>query len=174
MDTILTFLEQYQIFILLIAILVGLISIILLIVNMVRTSIIIKRYKKLMRGMNNKNLEAVINENFDNIEKSMARVDELEAQCNYIENQLKQCFQKIGIVRYNPFKEMGSDLSFSIALLDDRNNGLILTSLYGRDTASTFAKPIRNLKSDYALTMEEKKALQMALERKFETRSFDE
>ena len=153
MDTILTFLEQYQIFILLIAILVGLISIILLIVNMVRTSIIIKRYKKLMRGMNNKNLEAVINENFDNIEKSMARVDELEAQCNYIENQLKQCFQKIGIVRYNPFKEMGSDLSFSIALLDDRNNGLILTNIRSRHRP---AKPIRNLKSVMPLPWKKK------------------
>ncbi len=171
MDTILPFLEQYQIIILLITVIVGLISIVLLIANMVRTSIIIKRYKKLMRGMNNKNLEAVINQNFDNIEQSMARVDQLESQCTYIENHLKQCFQKIGIVRYNPFKEMGSDLSFSIALLDDRNNGVILTSLYGRNSTSIFAKPISNLQSDYALTVEEKEALQMALERKFETRS---
>ncbi|MGI6112772.1 MAG: DUF4446 family protein [Mahellales bacterium] len=174
MDTILPFFKQYQIIILLIAVIISLISVVLLIVNMIRTSSMIKRYKKLMRGMNNKNLEAIINDSFDNIERSIARVDELEVQCTYIKNQLKQCFQKIGIVRYNPFKEMGSDLSFSIALLDDRNNGLVLTGLYGRNTTSIFAKPISNLQSNYALTTEEQEALQIALERKFEARSIKE
>ena len=67
--------------------------------------------------------------------------------------------QKIGIIRFNPFKEAGGNQSFSIALLDARNNGITISSLYGREGNRVFAKPIKNSLSTYTLSEEEKMAI---------------
>lgn len=71
--------------------------------------------------------------------------------------------QKIGIVRFNPFKETGGDQSFSIALLDGNNSGLVITSLYTREKNRIYAKPIKAGLSDYSLSVEEKKAITKAI-----------
>jgi hypothetical protein len=73
----------------------------------------------------------------------------------------KQFFsvQKIGIVRYNPFSGMGSDQSFSLALLDGDNNGIIVTSYYTREGNRVYGKPIKGGKSEYSLSEEEKQAI---------------
>ncbi len=66
------------------------------------------------------------------------------------------------MVRFNPFKEIGGDQSFSIALLDSNNDGIVITSLYGREGNRVFGKPIKNGKSRYLLSGEEKKAIEQA------------
>lgn len=73
--------------------------------------------------------------------------------------------QKIGIIRFNPFKESGGNQSFSIALLDSHKNGIVITSLYGREGNRIFAKPIKNGKSEYLLTEEEKMAIEQTKEK---------
>lgn len=73
--------------------------------------------------------------------------------------------QKIGIIRFNPFKESGGNQSFSIALLDSHKNGIVITSLYGREGNRIFAKPIKNGKSEYLLTEEEKVAIEQTKEK---------
>ena len=70
---------------------------------------------------------------------------------------------KVGIVRYNPFKDIGGDQSFSIALLDDSDSGIVVTSHYGRDANRVYAKPLEKGKSKYSLSQEEEQAIAEAL-----------
>ena len=83
-----------------------------------------------------------------------------------ISNKLHQLGQKglhrIGFVRFNPFKDVGSNQSFSLALLDGKNNGVVVSSLHTRDASRVYAKPIENSTSPTPLTDEEKKALSIA------------
>lgn len=72
--------------------------------------------------------------------------------------------QKIGIVRFNPFKETGGDQSFSIALLDGNNSGLVVTSLYTREKNRIYAKPIKQGEPEYQLSAEEKEAIVRAID----------
>lgn len=74
----------------------------------------------------------------------------------------ERSFQKIGVVRYNPFKDVGGDQSFSIALLDLNNSGFVITSLYGREGTRVYAKPITKGKSEYSLSEEEIEAIEKA------------
>jgi len=75
---------------------------------------------------------------------------------------LENCVQKIGVVRYNAFHNVGSDQSFSVALLDSDDNGVVLSSIYGRDYSTTYAKPVRYGESEYILTEEEEDAIGLA------------
>lgn len=67
--------------------------------------------------------------------------------------------QKISIVRFNPFKDVGGNQSFSIALLDASKSGVVITSLYTREGNRVYAKPVKNGQSEYLLSEEEKKAI---------------
>jgi hypothetical protein len=78
--------------------------------------------------------------------------------------------QKLGIVRFNPFKEVGSDQSFSVAFLDDNDNGVVITSHYSREGNRVYGKPIKSGESGYSLSKEEIDAIGMA--KKPETAAF--
>jgi hypothetical protein len=81
-----------------------------------------------------------------------------------LKEKVFQCVHSPGLIRFNAFDNMGSDLSFSLGLLDRRGDGVVLTGLYGRDETRLYAKPIRKGTSDYSLTEEEVKAVQRSLE----------
>ncbi len=123
-----------------------------------------KKYKNFMVKLGNgKNLE-------EDLETYMYRVNKVEKQNAEIINQvelidkdLRKCIQKIGIVRYNAFKDVGSDLSFALALLDEQNNGIVLNGIYSRDMSNIYAKPIENGKSNYVVSEEEAQAIQKAM-----------
>ena len=87
---------------------------------------------------------------------------ELEYQLNSLKKNMYYCVQKVGIVRYNAFDDVGSDLCFSVALLDNNDDGIVISGLYARDSSTTYAKPIARGKSKYALSAEEIKALDIA------------
>ncbi|MBU2545072.1 DUF4446 family protein [Patescibacteria group bacterium] len=91
---------------------------------------------------------------------------ELKEEFKKISEESKTCIKKVGIVRYNPFSNTGSDQSFSIALLDGDNNGMVITSLYSRDGNRVYAKPVNNAKSEYSLSEEENKAIKKANEQR--------
>ena len=71
----------------------------------------------------------------------------------------KNNLQKVGMVRFNPFKEGGGDQSFSVAVLDDSNNGFVITSLYSNANNRVYAKPVEKGVSSYTLSQEEKEAI---------------
>jgi len=90
-------------------------------------------------------------------------IGEIFEKISRLERISEISFQKVGMVRYNPFKEVGGDQSFSIALLNAKNSGFVITSLYMREGTRVFAKPILAGKSEYTLSDEEKCAIQEAL-----------
>jgi len=162
MDYIIEFLKRYSIEVVCISALAAFISIILVLVNYSRTSKIIKKYKRLMRGADNKNLESMLLQQLDEIQASLTRIKELELAYSSLKNKMTRCVQHIGVVRYNAFENMGSDQSFSVAILDDNGDGFVLTSLYGRNTSTSFAKPVKGKRSEYPLSDEEKEAIERA------------
>lgn len=85
-------------------------------------------------------------------------------QANYLnlEKQISGCIQKIGMVRYNAFDDVGSDLSFALACLDNENNGFVLNAIYARNSNNIYAKTIENGTSKYTLSEEEIKAVSIA------------
>ncbi|HSN58729.1 MAG TPA: DUF4446 family protein [Clostridiaceae bacterium] len=124
------------------------------------------RYKKLSRGVDNKNIEEIINGYMDKIEEIEREGKEIKGLYDGMDNRIKGCLQKVSVVRYRAFEDVGSDLSFSVAALDDKNNGLILTGLFGRHESTTYAKPVDGGISRYELSSEEKQALKEAMDKK--------
>ncbi len=101
-----------------------------------------------------------------NLKEILSQFKELKEDLTNISQELEKIkkentfsVQKVGIVRFNPFKETGGNQSFSIALLDARNNGVTISSLYGREGNRVFAKPIKNSLSTYTLSKEEERAI---------------
>lgn len=122
-----------------------------------------KRYRKLMRGANNKNIEEVIHGYMDKVDSAVTISESTKKQLQELDKRIDSCIQKVSIVRYRAFDDVGSDLSFSVALLDDNNNGVILTGIYGRNDSTTYAKPIDKGISRYDLSEEEKRVLKDAI-----------
>ena len=79
-----------------------------------------------------------------------------------LKNNIQITIQKVGIIRFTPFKEIGGDQSFSIALLDKNDNGIVVTSIYSKERSRIFAKPIENGQSTYKLSREEEETIQKA------------
>jgi len=88
--------------------------------------------------------------------------DKLAREFEKFQTKSNFFIQKVGIVRFNPFREIGGDQSFAIALLDGQDNGIVLTSLYSREGNRVYAKPVERGKSKYQLSEEEKKAIEKA------------
>lgn len=86
-------------------------------------------------------------------------VEKIERKFKEIESRLASSLRNVGIVRYNAFEDVGSDLSFSIAVLDDNGNGFIMSTLYGRQESRTYIKPLKHGRSEYQLSEEELEAI---------------
>lgn len=121
------------------------------------------KFKKLMRGANNKNLETMLEDYLQKVEKIDVSSSDIVGRFNKLEKSLNKCVQKVAMVRYKAFEDVGSDLSFSIALLDENNDGIVLTGIYGRMESTTYAKPIDKGISRYDLSEEELQALGEAM-----------
>ena len=123
-----------------------------------------KKYKKFIKKLGNGNdIE-------EDLENYMYRVERVEKQNYEINNIIKtmdedigKCIQKVGIVRYSAFNDIGSDLSFALALLDSNNDGIVLNGIYSREMSNIFAKPIEKGKSQYTLSEEEQEAINKAV-----------
>jgi len=146
-----------------------LITIILIIVTILLLSSVNKlerKYKRLMRGTTGKSLEELINSKLDEIEVSKEVSNEALEKCEELKNEMRKCVNKVAIMRYKAFEDVGSDLSFSIAILDDHNDGIILTGIYTRHDSTTYAKPIDKGISRYDLSEEEMHVLKEAINNK--------
>lgn len=94
------------------------------------------------------------------------KIQKISQEIESLTKKQELAVQKVEIIRYNPFQESGGDQSFSLALLDKNNNGVVITSLYGRDANRIFAKPVKEGRSTYSLSKEENKVLERAKSRK--------
>ena len=124
-------------------------------------------YQKFMiRLGNGENVDEMIKNYIKKVEEVDEKNNQIAQYCINIDNKIKGCSQKIGIVRYNAFKDTGSDLSFALAMLDDKNNGVVLNGIYSREMSNIYAKPVENGKSSYTLSEEEKMAIDKAINSK--------
>ncbi len=92
-----------------------------------------------------------------------ARISAIEPRVDTLEDIGKIAVQRVGFLRFNPFENTGSDQSFALALLDREGNGVIVSSLYTRDGARTYAKAVEHGSSKHPLSEEEQKVLEQAL-----------
>lgn len=106
----------------------------------------------------------------ENVKEVLEELKKLELSLLGVSKELAELktkskfhFQKIGFVRYNPFQGVGGDQSFSLALLDENNDGIIITSLFSREGNRVYAKTVEKGNSSYSLSEEEKQALELAI-----------
>ena len=107
----------------------------------------------------------LLKENNKKVEKVEIQNKELSICLDKLNFKANKCLQKVGFVRYNAFKDTGSELSFALAILDNNDTGIVLNGIYSRETSNIYAKSIINGKSEYRLSEEEIKALKEAIEK---------
>ena len=123
-----------------------------------------RSYRALLAGDEGGSLQKILDAHIGQVRSANARMDELNSQYAYLEQRTRGSLQHIGLVRFNPFEDTGSDQSFAIALLDDRKDGIVISSLHGRANTRIFAKPVENGGSRHALSTEESQAIKIAVE----------
>lgn len=138
------------------------INCILLISNINKTKKLKTKYSRFMNGLSDRNIEELLDTCLNSLNTVSTKNRNIELKINEIERNLFQCVQKVGIIRFNAFDNVGSDLSFAIALLDNNDSGVVISGIYARDSSSTYAKPITSGKSKYCLSAEEIQAIDIA------------
>lgn len=137
----------------------------LIIVLYVRLNNMRKKYTLLMQGSEDKNLEDMFIKRLDAINKNVVDLQRLEQKQQYLEHKMQGCIQKVGIIRFNAYNDIAGDLSYSMAVLDEYNNGLVLSGLISRTDMRCYAKAIINNTSAHVLTEEEQLAIKTAQEK---------
>ena len=140
-----------------------LILFIIVIVLMVRMSKLNKRLSCFMKGKDAQSLEKEIVGLYEDNKFLKNMVDSNKKDIRQLYKQLAKAFQKVGIVKYDAYQQMGGLLSFSLALLDEDNNGLILNSVHSSEGCYTYTKEIRRGECNIELSNEEKVALDQAI-----------
>lgn len=121
------------------------------------------RYLDFMSKLGNgENVEKILSEYLKIVDEMMKKSKNHEEEIIRLENNLKKCVQKVGIVRYNAYGDTGSDLSFTLALMDSDDNGVVVNGLYSRESSSIFAKPLVKGETKYNLSAEEIQAIDIA------------
>ena len=141
---------------------VTLIMFIMLMVNMAQISGLKKRYKTFMSGKDAKSLEDAFVEKLEQMD-NLIKVSNVNAQnIDILSKKVRQTFQKVGLVKYDAFNEMGGKLSFSLALLNENEDGIILNAVHSREGCYTYMKDIIAGNAVVNLSEEEKAALESA------------
>lgn len=122
-----------------------------------------KKYDFFMQGDNGASLERKLSVEVSEIRDAAKGLETMMAEQAAIRNIQSNTIQKIGFVKYNAFENIGNDLSFALTLLDGNNNGICISSIYGRNESRIFSKPIVKGKSLVSLSQEELESLNEAL-----------
>jgi len=122
-----------------------------------------KNQKELFSGKSGVDLEKIILDHGKNLKELDRDIQDLYGISNRIHNLASRSVHKVGMVRFNPFKDLGGDQSFSIALLDGQNNGMVISGIHTREGNRVYAKPVEKGKAvKHPLTEEEMEAIQKA------------
>jgi len=125
-----------------------------------------KKYGEFLEGASAKKVEALIKEYAHNVTDAQAKIDEMASFVARMHSSNQFAISKQALIRFNPFGDTGGNQSFVLALLDNNNNGVVLSSVHARTGTRVYAKEIRDGLSKYNLSDEETIALQKALDRK--------
>lgn len=122
-----------------------------------------KRFDLLLEKGKLKDLKEVLFKQIDKTKNQEEIINGIIARVKNLENISEKTFQKIGVVRFNPFNNLGGNQSFAIALLDKQNNGFVISSLFIKEGSRVYAKLIKEGKSEHSLSGEEQEALKRAM-----------
>lgn len=122
-----------------------------------------KRFRRLAQGSSKENLEQILEKLFGRMETLDESQREVSTLAEEMRRRVREQKGNLGIIRFSAFEHEGSDLSFSLSLVDEAGDGMVLTSIYGRHESRVYAKPIEGGHSSYALSEEEQQALAIAL-----------
>ena len=136
---------------------------VVLIVTAVKLCKLRKRFERFSQGRNSKSLEEEIGTMFEQNKVIKDQTDKNRRDIKVIYKTLEQTFQKIGLIRYDAFSQMGGKFSFSLALLNEKNDGFIITSVHANEGCYTYSKEILKGECDTSLGPEEQQALDKAM-----------
>ena len=119
----------------------------------------------LTRGSEGRNIEEVLSAHLDTVHTTVKRMEVLEQAVAVLQAQMPSCLQHAHLIRYDAFEDVGGEQSFSLALLDARGNGVVLTSVYSRMDVRVYAKAIQDGRASHALSDEESRVLRESVAR---------
>lgn len=122
-----------------------------------------EKYTYFMQDESGKSMEAKLREDVDKLHNLQGTLDMIHHTQKDILSVQNHCFRKIGFVKYNAFDNIGNNLSFAFTVLDGKNDGFCLSSVYGRNESRIFAKPIVDGKCLYGMSAEEQDSLDSAV-----------
>lgn len=155
--------DEYAAYIMLGMLAVIIILFVLVIMNMVQNNKLKKKYKKFMMGKDCRSLEDNLIQRVNEIEELIKSNKENKKNIDKIFHNLNKTYQKVGMVKYDAFHEMGGKLSFSLAMLNKVNDGFVLNAVHSREGCYTYIKEIIKGNSVILLSEEEKEALDEAM-----------
>ncbi|MCX7928628.1 MAG: DUF4446 family protein [Patescibacteria group bacterium] len=120
-------------------------------------------FRVLSKDVKGQNLIDLLEQIIKRIDKSESRLSELSKQLSLVKSDQRKCLQRVGYIRFNPFNDMGGDQSFCLTLLNGELDGIIITSLHSRNMTRIYLKPVKDGKSNFILSKEEKKSLEIAI-----------
>lgn len=141
-----------------------LILLILTIANIVQMKKLKKNYRIFMSGKNAKTLEDTLIQRLDQVDSLLESNEENNRNIKVLSKNMQCTYQKMGLIKYDAFHEMGGKLSFSLAMLDMRNNGFIINAMHTREGCYTYIKEIIDGNSVIVLSEEEQEALRRAMD----------
>lgn len=142
---------------------VVLILLVLTIINISQMRKLKKSYKVFMTGQNGKNLEETLIKRLNQVDSLLTANSENEKNIEELFDDMQHTYQKMGLIKYDAFNEMGGKLSFSLAMLDVKNNGFIINAMHTREGCYTYIKEVVDGNSIIVLSEEEKEALSRAM-----------
>lgn len=116
-------------------------------------------YKALVSGTSGGDLEEILHEHIAEVRATAQRLKELEDLTHQTDLATRRSLQWLGVLRFNPFDDVGGDQSFALALVDGYGNGVVMSSLHMRDVTRVYAKPLKKWEAGHHLTDEEKQAI---------------
>lgn len=121
-----------------------------------------RRHKEISNALDKANLAEALSKALDDVEDLRKELGKLAGAQQSTRRQLEGAFQQLGIVRFNAFDDLGGELSFAAALLNEHSDGMLISSIYGREESRSYVKPVKKGKSSFALSAEEEEAIKKA------------
>ncbi|ADQ47370.1 hypothetical protein Calkro_2570 [Caldicellulosiruptor kronotskyensis 2002] len=157
-----SFITTYALEIIIFFLALNLILFLALLIQVAKNKSLKRRFLDLTSNQDFKNLEQIIKQTNEKVEYFEEVLKALSKSHRILSENTKLCIKKVGIVRYDAFENVGSKLSFALALLDEFDTGVVINSIYSREGCSVYAKPVENGLSKYPLSAEEMQAIDIA------------
>jgi hypothetical protein len=153
-----TFLERYGLIVISANIVLTLIVLVFSITNMIK----MRKYRCLFQGSNGKELEELLFKIYEEQKSFRDNLNKLNQDYEDIKVQSRSYLQNWSLIRFKAFENTGGDQSFAFALLDAKGNGMVMSSIFGREESRMYCKPVEQGISTYILSEEEKEAIRKA------------